>query len=261
MRGLFSESGSILLGLEQIGSGLAPLKEAAWFTEVLELALGSPTMAFVIGFAASALLQSNTGGAMVVITLAQSGALGVAEAMPLIYGTNLGAILLRAFLASGLRGSSICIVRMEDLFCVFGGALMMGFLFAEKAGIPLVRALVEKMDGGAPIQLAMVFLLSNLIPAIVLTPMLPLCDSVLKKFWPSDSEDKLECPKYLTNQALADAETALELIPKELGRLFASASSARVTMGGGHDEGEATAFVILGGAIEIFCTGSPSKIH
>ena len=187
--------------------------------------------------------------------------LGVAEAKPLIYGTNLGAILLRAFLASGLRGSSIRIVRMEDLFCVFGGALMMGLLFAEKAGIPLARALGEKMDGGAPIQLVMVFLLSNLIPAIVLTPMLPLCDGVLKKFWPSDSEDKLERPNYLTNQALADAETALDLIPNPLGRLFASVSSARATMGGGHDEGEATAFVILGGAIEIFCTGSPSKIH
>jgi len=98
--------------------------------------------------------------------------LGVAEAKPLIYGTNLGAILLRAFLASGLRGASIRIVRMEGLFCVFGGVLMMGLLFAEKAGIPLVRALAEKMDGGAPIQLVMVFLLSNLIPAIVLTPML-----------------------------------------------------------------------------------------
>ena len=61
---------------------------------------------------------------------------------------------------------------MEGLFCVFGGVLMMGLLFAEKAGIPLVRALAEKMHGGAPIQLVMVFLLSNLIPAIVLTPML-----------------------------------------------------------------------------------------
>ena len=124
---------------------------------------------------------------------------------------------------------------MEDLFCVFGGALMMGLLFAENSGIPLVGALADKMDGGAPIQLAMVFLLSNFIPALVLTPFLPICDSVLKKYWPSDSEDKPDCPKYLTNQALADPETALDLIPKELGRLFASVSPSRATMGGGHD--------------------------
>lgn len=65
---------------------------------------------------------------------------------------------------------------------MFGGVLMMGLLFAEKAGIPLVLGLAERMDGGAPIKLAMVFLLSNLIPALVFTPLLPLCDAALKSF-------------------------------------------------------------------------------
>ena len=251
--GAFLGVGIILFGLEQIGSGLAPLKDAAWFSEVLEMALAAPLLAFVIGFAASALLQSNTGAAMVVITLAQSGALGVAQAMPLIYGTNLGAIFLRAFLASGLRGSSIRIVRMEDLFCVFGGVLMMGLLYAEKAGVPLVGALAARMNGGAPVQLAMVFLLSNLIPALALTPLLPLCDGVLKKFWPSDSSDKPDVPKYLTSQALADPETALDLIPKELARLFAEMSPSRALWGTNQDGSESPAFVRLGSAIESFC--------
>ena len=251
--GAFLGVGIILFGLEQIGSGLAPLKDAVWFRDVLEMALGSPMLAFAIGFAAAALLQSNTGAAMVVITLAQSGALGVSEAMPLIYGTNLGAILLRVFLASGLRGSSIRIVRMEDLFCVFGGLLMMGLLFAEKAGIPLVRALADKMDGGAPMQLALVFLLSNFIPALVLTPFLPLCDGLLKRFWPGDPVDSPDCPKYLTNQALADPETALDLIPKELARLFASVSPLGESKDTGPDNSEPPAFAMLGSAIESFC--------
>ena len=251
--GAFLGVGIILFGLEQIGSGLAPLKEAAWLTEVLEMALGSPAMSFAIGFAASALLQSNTGAAMVVITLAHGGALDVSEGMPIIYGANLGAILLRMFLASGLSGSSIRIVRTEDLFCVFGGVLMMGLFFAEKAGIPLVLALAERIDGGTPIQLAMVFLLSNLIPAIVITPLLPLCDAALKKFFPSDPSDKPHCPKYLTNQALADPESALDLIPKELGRLFASVNPSRVGGVGEGDAGESTSFAMLASAIERFC--------
>ena len=251
--GAFLGVGIILFGLEQVGSGLAPLKEAAWFSEVLEMALGSPVLAFAIGFAASALLQSNTGAAMVVITLAQGGALKVSEGMPIIYGANLGAILLRMFLASGLKGSSVRLVRMEDLFCVFGGVLMMGLLFAEKAGIPLVLGLAERMDGGAPIQLALVFLLSNLIPAIVFTPLLPLCDAALKKFYPSDPSDKPHCPKYLTNQALADPESALDLIPKELARLFASVNLSKVRGVGEGDPDESTSFAMLASAIESFC--------
>ena len=251
--GAFLGVGIILFGLEQVGSGLAPLKEAAWFSGVLEMALGSPVLAFAIGFAASALLQSNTGAAMVVITLAQGGALDVSEGMPIIYGANLGAILLRMFLATGLKGSSVRLVRMEDFFCVFGGVLMMGLLFAEKAGIPLVLGLAGRMDGGAPIQLALVFLLSNLIPAIVFTPLLPLCDATLKKFYPSDPSDKPHCPKYLTHQALADPESALDLIPKELGRLFASVNPSKVGGVGEGDADESTSFAMLASAIESFC--------
>ncbi len=251
--GAFLGVGIILFGLEQVGSGLAPLKEAAWFSGVLEMALGSPVLAFAIGFAASALLQSNTGAAMVVITLAQGGALDVSEGMPIIYGANLGAILLRMFLATGLKGSSVRLVRMEDFFCVFGGVLMMGLLFAEKAGIPLVLGLAGRMDGGAPIQLALVFLLSNLIPAIVFTPLLPLCDAALKKFYPSDPSDKPHCPKYLTHQALADPESALDLIPKELGRLFASVNPSKVGGVGEGDADESTSFAMLASAIESFC--------
>ena len=251
--GAFLGVGIILFGLEQVGSGLAPLKEAAWFSGVLEMALGSPVLAFAIGFAASALLQSNTGAAMVVITLAQGGALKVSEGMPIIYGANLGAILLRMFLATGLKGSSVRLVRMEDFFCVFGGVLMMGLLFAEKAGIPLVLGLAGRMDGGAPIQLALVFLLSNLIPAIVFTPLLPLCDAALKKFYPSDPSDKPHCPKYLTHQALADPESALDLIPKELGRLFASVNPSKVGGVGEGDADESTSFAMLASAIESFC--------
>jgi len=136
---------------------------------------------------------------------------------------------------------------------VFGGVLMMGLLFAEKAGIPLVLGLAERMDGGAPIQLALVFLLSNLIPAIVFTPLLPLCDAALKKFYPSDPSDKPHCPKYLTNQALADPESALDLIPKELARLFASVNLSKVRGVGEGDADESTSFAMLASAIESFC--------
>jgi phosphate:Na+ symporter len=97
------------------------LKSEPWFAQALEAALASPLQAFAIGIVASALLQSNTGAAMVIITLGAGGAFSLAAAAPAIYGTNLGAIALRAFLSRGLSGSAIRLVRMEDLFCLFSG--------------------------------------------------------------------------------------------------------------------------------------------
>lgn len=251
--------GIILFGLEQLGAGLAPLKDEAWFRQAIEVALHSPFQAFLIGVAAAALLQSNTGAAMVLITLAAGGAFGVAEAAPAIYGTNLGAIALRAFLARGLSGSSIRLVRMEDLFCVFSGGLMMALFFMERAGIPLVQAFVHSLDGGNAIRLATVFLLSNLIPALVLSPFLPLCEGLLKRFWPSDAAEHAEQPKFLRSQALADPETALDLIPKELGRLFGTLSLAAKPLAMDVDSHEMPAFVQLGSAIESFCVRLASE--
>jgi phosphate:Na+ symporter len=229
--------GIILFGLEQLGSGLAPLKDEVWFRQVIEVALRSP----------------------VLITLAAGGAFGVAEAAPAIYGTNLGAIALRAFLARGLSGSSIRLVRMEDLFCVFSGVLMMALFFVERAGVPLVQAFVHSLDGGDAMRLAAVFLLSNLIPALVLSPFLPLCEVLLKRFWPSDAAEHAEQPKFLRSQALADPETALDLIPKELGRLFGSLSLAVKPSAVDVDSHEMPAFVQLGSAIESFCVRLASE--
>jgi phosphate:Na+ symporter len=251
--------GIILFGLEQLGAGLAPLKDEAWFRQAIEVALHSPFQAFLIGVAASALLQSNTGAAMVLITLAAGGAFGVEEAAPAIYGTNLGAIALRAFLARGLGGSSIRLVRMEDLFCVFSGALMMALFFLERAGVPLVQAFVHSLPGGEAIHCATVFLLSNLIPALVLSPFLPLCEVLLQRLWPSDAKENAGQPKFLRSQALADPETALDLIPKELGRLFGSLSLEEKPSQGDGDSHEMPAFVQLGSAIENFCVRLASE--
>jgi phosphate:Na+ symporter len=148
---------------------------------------------------------------------------------------------------------------MEDLFCVFSGLLMMALFFLERAGVPLVQAFVYSLHGGEAMRLAAVFLLSNLIPAVVLSPFLPHCESLLKRFWPSDAAERPDQPKFLRSQALADPETALDLIPKELGRLFASLSLENKPSVSDSDSHEMPAFVKLGAAIEGFCVRLASE--
>lgn len=209
--------GLILYALGEMGAGAEPLKEAAWFRDGLAFALHSPVLAFFCGIVAAAILQSNTGAAMLIITLAGAGAIPVDGAIPVIYGTNLGAIVLRFFLASGMKGAPLRLVRMEDFFCVFSGLTMMCLFFLEKVGIPLVAALASAAHAPGT-QLALVFLLSNLIPAILLTPALEPAAGLLKRIWPDDTATR----SLLTPQAVADPATALDLIPKELARLLAS---------------------------------------
>lgn len=252
--------GMILFALGIMGQGAAPLKNEEWFRHALDSALGWSWLAFVCGAAAAALLQSNTGAAMLVITLAGAGAIPVSQAIPVIYGTNLGAIVLRLFLSVGMRGDALRLVRMEDLFCVFSGALMMLLFYLEAAGIPLVGALLREIRGGPTIQLAAVFLLSNLLPAILLMPLLPFCSTLLKKLWPNDPTPRAGAPAYLTPQALADPASALDLLPKELGRLLSGLSVEASGRDSPDPENHTSpAFIELAAAIETFCVRLASE--
>ena len=209
--------GMILFALGEMGAGAAPLKDAPWFRTGLEFSLSSPALAFACGIAAAAILQSNTGAAMLTMTLAAVGAMPLERAIPVIYGTNLGAIVLRVFLSAGMTGGPLRLVRMEDFFCIFSGTVMMGLYALETAGVPLVAAFARLFHGTGT-QLAAVFLLSNLIPAILITPVLEPCARMIKRIWPGQSLRA----SLLTPQALADPATGMDLIPKELARLLAS---------------------------------------
>ena len=213
--------GLILVGLEQMGAGAAPLKEVAGFRDAMAAATSNPLLAFLTGLAAAASLQSNTGAVMLVITLASGGLFELRTAMLIIYGTNLGAIGLRLFLSTGLQGEQLRLVRLEDLFCVVSALLMLGLYAAEAAGVPLGAALVRALSHSLTTQLAIIFLLSNLLPALVMTPSLKAWRRFLEKLWPDKpAADDPSQPLFLRKQALDDPPTALDLLGRELARLL-----------------------------------------
>jgi phosphate:Na+ symporter len=217
--GVLLGMGLILFGLDTMSRGVAPLATTPWFPHMLATGLGHPLVTFTIGIAAAALLQSNTGASMLVITLAGAGLFRLPEAALLIYGSNLGAIALRTVLALGMHGRSLRLVRMEDLFCLTSGVLMLALDLLESAGVPLVRAGVAAMTPDVRLQLALVFLLSNLLPALALMPALGWCHRLLEGLFPDRPVSSPGVPRYLTPQALGDPGTASLLLERELARL------------------------------------------
>jgi len=243
--------GLILFGLDTMTRGVAPLAATPWFRHMLGTGLGHPLASFGAGIAAAALLQSNAGASMLVITLAGSGVFSLHQGALLIYGSNLGAIVLRTVLAIGLHGRSLRLVRMEDLFCVTSGLLMLGLDLLESAGMPLVRAGVVGVTSDVRLQLALVFLLSNLLPALALTPALGWCSSLLHRLIPDETAGTPGAPRYVTPQALGDPGTALLLLEKELARLLGMLKVAPEHSEGGEHQPD-PAFVELGLTIERF---------
>ena len=211
----------ILFGLQTMSEGVAPVRDQAWFQQLLDVTAAAPAAAFAAGTLIAMLLQSNTGATLLIVTLAAAGTFTLPQAMMLIYGTNLGAIALRALLAADLTGTARQLVRLEDLFCLWSGVLMCALYALERgAGVPLVAAAVTATGAALPLQLALVFLLSNLLPALTMTPALGWCAALLARLWPPAPGEHAAVPRYLTSAALGDPGTALGLVAREVARLF-----------------------------------------
>lgn len=258
--GVFLGLGLILLGLEQMGTGAAPLKNEEWFHYGMTWAMASPPLAFLAGILIAALLQSNTGATMTVITLAGAGAIRLEDAALLIYGTNLGAIALRLVLASGLKGEALRLVRLEDLFCLVSGGVMLLLYYLEAAGVPLVFALSAQITGHVSSQLAVIFLLSNLIPTIFLLPLLPGCRRLLLWLWPGTTHEGAGTPHYLQVTALNDPATGLDLLQKELAHLTRTITGKEISQNDtNEDSAPPREFQSLSLAIEDFATQLASR--
>jgi phosphate:Na+ symporter len=217
--------------------------------------VNSHAIAFVAGILAAALLQSNTGAAMLVITLAGVGSLSLAQAALLLYGTNLGAIALRFFLSLNLDAPSRRLVRLEDLFCVWSGVLMCALFFVEQSGVPLVLASTQRVfPADEKLQLALVFLLSNLVPAVLMSPALGVVLRQLEKWLPGAPAAALARPRYISDTALDDPDSALDLMTHEIARLLGAVAvkPERAQIGEDGDPEGDPAFGQLNAAIERF---------
>jgi phosphate:Na+ symporter len=211
----------LLFGLQTISAGARPLQELAWFQSLMHETVHSPLIGFAAGFVLALLVQSNTAAALIVIALAGAGTLDLPQASAILYGTNLGTIPIRMVLAAGLHGSAKQLVRFEDFFCLVSGVVMMLLYYVEQwLHLPLVGALAQLVCSEVTLQLAVVFLLSNLVPALLLVPLSSVVERILSSLWPPGKEEEDAVPKFLRPQAHADPATALDLILREEARLL-----------------------------------------
>jgi phosphate:Na+ symporter len=259
LAGSFLGMGLILFGLEEMGAGAAPLKDAEWFRSAMTFALSSFSLTFIAGVLIAMLLQSNTGAAMLIITFAANGVLDLKLAMLMLYGTNLGAIGLRLFLSAGLRNKRLRLVRLEDFFCLLSGALMVMLFVVEEAGMPLVVAFMDSLSVPLATKLAGVFLISNLLPALLISPLLGRVLELLKRLWPDQPAiDDPSRPMFLHSQALNDLPSALDLMQKELTRLLGTIRLSEAKQSS-DEEAPSRAFQNLALAIEEFAAKLASR--
>jgi phosphate:Na+ symporter len=138
-----------------------------------------------------------------------------------VLGASLGSGLTTFLMAGNLEGTPRQLGIFQVLFKAVGVAVLLPLIEAEAwTGRPMLQHQLEQLVADVPHRVAWVFLLCQIIPALLLLPIYSALERLLARLAPPSKAEELARPHYLFDQALMDAESALPLVEKEQARLL-----------------------------------------
>lgn len=212
----------LFLGLQLIKGGALPLREMPAVQQFLQATSGWWIATFLIGAVITLLVQSSGTVSAIGVTMTSAGVLTMDQTVLLIYGAGVGSAASLWLMGASLRGVARQLALLQILLKLVAALLLLLCLWIERGlGVPLVLALAAQVGDNAGFQAAGIFLLYQLVGAIVMTLAAPAVLRLLAQWSPPSRAELLSTPQYLYPQALDDAETALDLVEREQARLLA----------------------------------------
>ena len=210
----------LLYGLSLIRTGAAPVAENEWFQELLIQSSVSQGLSFMAGALFAFVAQSAAVASVVAITLMKGGLFNIDQTMMIIYGSNMGSSCIAWFLSTGLKGTAKQVVMSQVFFNFVGVIIFFPLFFLEVyMGLPLVKAGVTSLTTHIEQQMALVYLLFNLVTCVVLSLALNPYYRILQRLWPPTREENESKATFIYEIALNDPETAMDLVEREQLRL------------------------------------------
>jgi phosphate:Na+ symporter len=212
--------GLLFLGLQLLKTGAATLQTVAWVARLLDFTRDSLALAFFIGALLTFVSQSSSTVSIAAIALVDTGLLAFQQTILIVYGSNFGSAASTMFMASNLRGVARQPALFQTLFKSIGTVVLVSLFWAERAtDAPLVAAWAGRWSADTGQQIAAVYLLFQLLTAVVVSVLLGPANRLISRASPSTPEEELARPRYLYEQALEEPETAIALVEREQLRL------------------------------------------
>ncbi|MDX9766231.1 MAG: Na/Pi symporter [Ectothiorhodospiraceae bacterium] len=229
----------LFLGLQFIKDGAAPLRELEIVREFLTLAANSYFLVFIIGAALTLVAQSSATVSVIAVAMTSVGLFTMNQTIMVIYGASLGSAMSIWFLTANLQGTARQLAFYQVLIKGSGVVVMVGLFMLEIGlDIPLVKWLASQLADDASTQAAWIYLLFQVAASTLLSLMQGPAYHLLQRLSPPTQEEELARPHFLYEQALDDAETALDLVEKEQLRLLRYLPRYLDTEQNQHDDGK-----------------------
>ena len=209
-------AGLLLLGLLMLKAGSEPLEQLLRGFDLLGPD-SAPLGTLLIGVALALATQSSTVAGAIAVALVGAGIFELDTALLLMLGANGGSGLNYAFLARQGEATGRHILLFQAAQKLVGTlVLLVPFAVSTEAMTQLLLA-IPTDDAH---RLAVAFLLVQIVGSLACTLVLEPFSDLLCRLIPPRHEDVLSKPAFLVDEALDDADLALELAEKESHRLL-----------------------------------------
>ena len=205
--------GILFYGMKLMSEAMTPLRQFPEFIQLLR-ELENPVLGIVVGAIFTALVQSSSAFAGLVIVLAQQGLIGLEAGIPMIFGANIGTCITAGLASIGASRDAKRVALAHVGFKIAGVLL---FVFWIPAFADLIRTLSAAMDLGMARQIANAHTLFNVGLGLAFLPLTPLFAKLVVKLLPDAPTDRgiRQVKWHLDDHKIVSPAVAIDLARKE----------------------------------------------
>ncbi len=222
--------GVLFYGLTIMGQGMSPLKDLPYFIQWMSSIESHAELGVLIGIVFTFIVQSSSATIGVLQELAYQGAISYKQAVPILFGDNMGTTVT-ALLAS--MGASVAARRTALTHFLFNalGTLIFLPLFLigifEKIVILFTNYIFILLPGftgswetlNIKLQIAQTHAVFNISNAIIQLPLVAVLAFIVTKLIPDSQEEDVEQIRYIDTRFLNNPAFALSQATRETMRM------------------------------------------
>ena len=208
--------GILFYGMTVMSDGLKQLNSDGAIDNILK-SVNNPFIGLLLGAVITAIIQSSSASVGILMALGAAGAIGVDQAIFIVYGMNLGACMPAFLSAMGAKRNAKQVAILNLLITLFGVLLLMPLTMI----LPISSTIESIIPDNISAQISASHIFFNVVNMVVLMPFSTLMVKLTQKMLPyhEDPEKDKMAVEFIDNRILTTPPMAVLQCEKEVARL------------------------------------------
>jgi len=208
--------GILFYGMKLMSDAMEPLHTYSGFINTMK-GLENPLLGMLAGTIFTALVQSSSATAGVVIVLAHLGLITLEAGIPIIFGANIGTCVTAGLASIGTSREAKRVALAHVLFKIAG---VMIFIFWIPGFAELIRGLAVKFGSDIARQIANVHTVFNVSLGIIFIPFTAFFARLIKRLLPEKEEADIKLrTRHLDETSISSPSLAIDLARAEISHM------------------------------------------